>query len=142
MKKILLILLITISSYIYSFEKLIGSTPGQLVESFGSPDFVFVERGKSTPEDDVVFFYNSRLYVYFNQNRAWQVRLDEKFKDKVIDIKIGDDIESIISVLGAPKDTIQNSIIYHRPDRGYPVFMRLYFKNEKLDDIYFYRGDY
>lgn len=142
MKKIFITSLLILTFNLFSYENILGSTPETLIDTYGPPNNVYVERGKTESEDDVVLFYKSRLYVYFNHNRAWQVRLDREFKDKVLDISIGDDIESVITTLGAPKETLEDSIIYIRPDRGYSVFMRLYFNNEKLEDIYFYRGDY
>lgn len=142
MKKIILSIIILTAVNIYAYENLIGSTPEQLIEKLGAPEHVFVERGKSDTEDDVVLFYKSRLYVYFNQNRAWQVRADERFSDKFLDISIGTTTEEVKKVLGEPADVVEGSLIYKRPDRGYPVFLRLYFKNDKLEDIYVYRGDY
>lgn len=142
MKKIIFTITILVAVNIYGYENLIGSTPEQLIEVLGAPEHVFVERGKSDSEDDVVLFYNSRLYIYFNQNRAWQVRADEKFKDKFLDISIGATLEEVKKILGEPAEVVGGSLIYKRPDRGYPVFLRLYFKSEKLEDIYVYRGDY
>lgn len=157
MKKIVLLFIILFSNNLYSseslttspmelevidYEDLLGSTPHTLITSLGSPDYIYSERGNDLKDDDVVFFYNKRLYIYFNNNRAWQVRLDREFTEKVADISIGDDLDTVLNTLGDPIETIENSIIYTRPDQGYPVFMRLYFKNKKLDDIYFYRGDY
>lgn len=142
MKKIILTFFILSVINIYSYEELIGSTPGELIEKIGAPEHVYAERGKTYSEDDVVLFYKNRLYVYFNKNRAWQVRADEKFTDKFLELKIGLTLDETKQLLGEPMEILGNSLIYKRPDRGYPVFLRLYFKGEKLDDIYVYRGDY
>ena len=117
-------------------DNALGITPPQIFKDFGTPDFLYSEN------NDVVIYYNSGFYIYLNKNRVWQVRSDKSFKDKFLSLSIGDDRTDIINTLGNPYKEDSDTLLYKRPDRGYPVFLRLYFNNNKLNDIYLFRGDY
>ncbi len=45
------------------------------------------------------------------------------------------------ALLGPPMREIGDSLVYHLEDRGYPVRLRLYFREGLLADAYCYRGD-
>ncbi len=142
MKKTLLILILVHTNSLFALENYIGYTPKEIIEDLGAPSYVLSQRGERTEEDDVLFFYDNRVYVYFNQNRVWQIRVDQNFTGSILQLKLGDDKSTVIELLGEPLDENDNSLIYRRPDKGYPLILRLYFSGDKLNDIYFYRGDY
>jgi len=116
--------------------------PVEVIKEFGSPNYVFTQRGERAEEDDVIFFYDNRVYLYFNQNRVWQIRADSKYEGSILKLKLGDDKSVVNELLGEPHEIKDNSYIYRRPDRGFPLILRLYFLGDKLNDIYLYRGDY
>lgn len=137
-----ILFIFSFSLFAVNAEQFIGMTPEKLISKVGAPDQVLVDRGGVQVEDDVVFFYNNRTYFYFNQSRLWQVRYDKKFGGDIINFKIGSTKEEIIESLGEPLKEDTFSITYKRPDKGYPVFLRIFLKDNKAEDIYFYRGDY
>lgn len=141
MKKILLLILICINFSIFSFEQFLGFKAKDTTK-LGTPEQMFVIRGESEPDDDIVFYYGNSVYLYFNNNRVWQVRADKNYTETILEIKIGNSIDEVLTTLGEPFKQFEDSIVYRRPDRGYPVFLRLYFDKNKLNDIYIYRGDY
>lgn len=138
----LILVIISFNLFSLSWDDYIGMTPKSLIESIGSPDQVLTERGGHKKEDDVVFFYPDRSYYYFNLNRIWQVRFDKKYEGDILGFKIGETRESIVELLGEPIKEDVYSIIYKRPDKGYPVFIRIFLVDNKAEDVYFYRGDY
>ncbi|MGL1893270.1 MAG: hypothetical protein OCD02_16665 [Spirochaetaceae bacterium] len=143
MRKLTILLLFIYNiTNIYSIEDHLGITPEIAINILGSPEFCYTERGETPKEDDVVFFYKNRIYLYFNNNRVWQVRVDNKYSEPIGDIEIGNTKKQVIETLGEPIKVIENSIIYKLPDQGFHRYLRLYFSNDILDDIYLYRGDY
>lgn len=142
MKKILLLLALIQTGDLFSIDNYIGYTPKEIVTELNAPDYVLSQRGDRPEEDDVIFFYNNRLYIYFNENRVWQMRVDEQFSASVLNVKIGDKRSVVKEILGEPLEERENSYIYRRPDKGYPVILRVYFSGDIVNDIYLYRGDY
>ncbi|MBN2617524.1 MAG: hypothetical protein JXR64_04355 [Spirochaetales bacterium] len=142
MKKYCLVIFSLLGVSIFSFDNYIGFTPKEIVNQFGSPDFVYTLRGSRPEEDDVVFFYDSRLYIYFNQNRVWQLRVDEQTPFEINGIKMGDSKEKVSSILGEIYEEKEDSLVFKRPDAGYPVYIKLFFSGAGVNDIYMYRGDY
>lgn len=142
MKKILFILLISLSVTIYSLDEYIGYTPAEIIATFGAPDYIYSDRGAREEEDDIIMFYENRLYIYLNQNRVWQLRVDENFKDSVLKVNIGDKRDTVLEILGEPYKTYDDSTVYQRPDAGFPIFLRIYYNLDKVNDIYLFRGDY
>ncbi len=141
MKKIILLLTAVIYP-LFSYEEKLGFTPTELINTLGAPQNVYTIRGGSPEEDDVLFFYKNSIYAYFNQNRVWQIRLDKNSSETFLGFGSGATEDEIVEILGEPEKIVENSYFYRRPDRGYPVILRLYFENNKLSDLYIYRGDY
>lgn len=135
-------ILLSLNIHALNGDDYIGLTPEKLISNIGAPAQVLAQRGDVKVEDDVVFFYDNRTYFYFNQSRLWQVRFDNKYNGEILDIKIGSTREEIIEKLGEPIKEDSLSIIFKRPDKGYPVFLRIFLNQNKAEDIYFYRGDY
>ena len=130
-------------------ENLLGLTPPEVFEKLGAPESVYPLRGRAHWQDDVIFYYSSNLYVFFFDNRVWQIRCDHRSKDKVLGVTPGMKKSAIRGVLGKPYHSEDSEDIYLNPagitraDKGFPVRLRLiYDKDNNLFDIYLYRGDY
>lgn len=121
---------------------LLGMTLKQASEAFGPPAQVFPVRGHKAWEDDVVFYYHDHSYLFWFRDRVWQVRVDRRFAGKAIGVKMGESRSTVTTVLGKPFHVGQHSEIFILPDRGFPVRARLFFTDDKLSDIYVYRGDF
>lgn len=123
---------------------LVGLTLPQALERFGPPEQVFAVRGEESWQDDVVFYYREHLYLFWYQNRVWQARLDEHHAGGFLAwraLTMGRSREEVLGLLGPPMRELGESLVYHLEDRGYPVRLRLYFREGRLADVYCYRGD-
>ena len=130
-------------------ENLLGLSPAEVFEKLGAPESVYPLRGKAHWQDDVIFYYSSNLYIFFFDNRVWQIRCDHRSKDKVVGITPGMKKSAVRGVIGKPYHSEESEDIYLNPagitriEKGYPVRLRLiYDKDNILFDIYLYRGDY
>jgi hypothetical protein len=125
-------------------SSLVGLTLPEAFERFGAPAEAFAARGAEDWQDDVVFFYPSHLYLFWNQNRVWQARVDERYGGSFLASKtlaMGAGRTEVLALLGPPMRELGDSLVYHLEDRGYPVRLRLYFREGLLADAYCYRGD-
>jgi hypothetical protein len=123
---------------------LVGLTLPEATQRFGAPEQVFCARGEESWQDDVVFFYAGHLYLFWYQNRVWQARVDEHFAGSFLAsraLAMHRSREEVLAALGPPMRELGDSLVYHLEDRGYPVRLRLYFREGLLADAYCYRGD-
>ncbi len=120
---------------------LVGLTPAEALERLGAPAEVSAVRGEEAWQDDVVFFYPQHLYLFWYQNRVWQVRLDALYQGGFLGLAMGASRSAVRQALGAPMKELEDSVVYQLEERGYPVRLRLYFEEERLVDLYCYRGD-
>ncbi|MCL2480241.1 MAG: hypothetical protein FWF38_00870 [Spirochaetaceae bacterium] len=130
-------------------ENLLGLTPTEVFAKLGAPESVYPLRGKAHWQDDVIFYYNSNLYLFFFDNRVWQIRCDHRSKQKVVGITPGMKKTAVRGLLGKPYHSEDTEDIYLNPagitriEKGFPIRLRLiYDKDNNLYDIYLYRGDY
>jgi hypothetical protein len=123
---------------------LVGLTLPEALARFGAPEQVFAARGEESWQDDVVFYYPDHLYLFWYQSRVWQVRVDELHAGGFLAsraLAMGARREEVLGLLGPPMRELDESLVYHLEDRGYPVRLRLYFRDGRLADAYCYRGD-
>jgi hypothetical protein len=123
---------------------IVGLTLGEAFERLGAPQRVFADRGEESWQDDVVFFYPGHLYLFWYQDRVWQARVDEHHAGGFLAARalaMGARREEVLGLLGPPMRELGDSLVYHLEDRGYPVRLRLYFREGLLADAYCYRGD-
>ncbi len=120
----------------------LGMTPGEACDLLGAPEEVFTFRGDSEWQDNVVFYYPDHLYLFWFENRVWQLRFDERYEGETAGISMEDTREEVIDRLGKPFYSDAESIIYILPDIGVPVRMRIFFEDNKLQDVYIYRADF
>jgi hypothetical protein len=122
--------------------RFIGMQPQEAIAELGAPAEIFTLRGEEAGEDDVVFYYPRHLYLFWFDNRVWQVRLDRRYNGEIRGLKMGVPRREVLSVLGIPLAELEDSLVYELSDRGYPVRLRLFFGSDGLNDVYCYRGDY
>jgi hypothetical protein len=120
---------------------LIGLTLEEVNQSLGMPVEVYALRGQKPEQDDVVFYYPNHLYLFWFQNRVWQVRVDSRFSGKVFSLAMGVSRQRVIETMGRPILEFEDSLVFHIEDRGYPIQARLYFDEGALTDLYCFRGD-
>ena len=123
---------------------LVGLTLPQTFELLGAPEQMFSARGEEGWQDDVVFYYPSHLYLFWYRNRVWQARVDEHHDGSFLAspaLAMGASREQALAALGPPMRELGDSLVYHLEDRGYPVRLRLYFRDGQLADAYCFRGD-
>jgi hypothetical protein len=120
---------------------LIGLTLEEAYQSLGVPLEVYPLRGTEPGQDDVVFYYPRHLYLFWFQNRVWQARTDGRYQGTVFSVTMGASRQRVLEVMGRPFRELEDSLVFHIEDRGYPVQARFYFENERLSDVYCFRGD-
>ncbi len=121
--------------------ELVGLSPAEVLERLGAPAEVSAVRGEEPWQDDVVFFYPQHLYLFWYQNRIWQVRLDALYQGRFRGLAMGASRAEVREAMGAPMKELPDSLVYQLEERGYPVRLRLYFEEERLVDLYCYRAD-
>ena len=120
---------------------LIGLTLEEVYRSLGAPAEVYALRGKTPEQDDVVFYYPGSLYLFWFENRVWQVRVDSRFSGQIFSFSMGTSRQQVTAKLGRPILEFPDSLVFHIEDRGYPIQARLYFDESGLVDLYCFRGD-
>lgn len=122
--------------------EIVGMELEKAYKDFGPPAEVFTARGEKEWQDDVVFYYNSHFYLFWFENRVWQVRLDNRYPGDFLKLKMGNSEAEVIAELGVPFKRVGNSLFYNLQDRAYPLRLRLSFDNGLLVDAYCYRSDF
>ena len=125
-----------------SLLSILGLTLDQAFDLFGAPAEVFPLRGQEAWHDDVVFYYPRHIYLFWFQNRVWQIRVDRRYDGSFFGVAMGLAKEEVLQRLGSPLATVEESVIYQLADRGYPIRLRLIFEERKLADAYLYRADF
>jgi hypothetical protein len=121
---------------------LIGMDLAAALDAFGTPREIFALRGPSEADDDVVFFYDQCLYLFWFRNRVWQVRFDRRFDRRVLGLAIGMSRVQAEAACAAPLAGQDGSLYFDLADCPCPVRVRLLFDEEGLADIYVYRSDW
>ncbi len=120
----------------------LGSTINDLFSNPTPPDEVYPSRGTVENEDNVVFYYSDGFYLFLYANRVWQVRYDKNYPAAVFELNQGMDKGEIVELKGTPFIENEDNLVYEIDEKSYPLRMKLFFVEDKLDDIYFYRADY
>ncbi|MCG8453804.1 MAG: hypothetical protein MI717_11555 [Spirochaetales bacterium] len=121
----------------------IGFEPGEALQELGAPTEIFAHRGASAEEDNVVFFYPNRFYLFWFQNRVWQIRFDEKWEGELEGVTMGMPRSEVEALWGPSINEGDEHPTWILPDQGYPLRARLYFEDDRgLVDLYIYRSDW
>jgi hypothetical protein len=121
---------------------LLGMDAAAALDSFGPPREVFPVRGAGQDEDDVVFFYDSFLYLFWFQNRVWQVRFDRRFDGSVLGLAIGMSRAEVETCCRGRLVASEDSSYFDLPGCPCPVRVRVVFEEGYASDIYVYRSDW
>jgi hypothetical protein len=125
----------------------IGMNLDEAYNWFGNPAAVFPFREEKAEHDNVVFYFNHNIYLFWYKNRVWQLRFDKRYTGTVLGLKIGDNEKKAASILGQPiaeDGTHIYSVKFKNLDDypPFPVRARLIFEHGKISDIYIYRGNF
>jgi hypothetical protein len=121
---------------------LIGMDPQAALAAFGPPREIFPLRGLVEAEDDVVFFYDESLYMFWYRNRVWQVRFDRRFERRVLGLTMGMSRTEVEQACPAPLLASGDSLYFDVEGCDCPVRARVVLDRDGVADIYVYRSDY
>ncbi|MDR1867897.1 MAG: hypothetical protein LBQ77_06510 [Treponema sp.] len=123
--------------YAEEMADLLGLTINELFEQYGAPQTVYAVRGNKVGQDDVVFRYPmGDFYLYRDQ--VWQVALKSAY-----DVNIGDNRETVQSVLGERSRQIGRSILLFLSGQAWPRVLRVDFDDsDVVSAIFIYRPDF
>ena len=124
------------------FTAKLGWTVKEATVGLGPPKNIFVHRGEVPEEDNIVFFYPDYSYIFWFNDRVWQVRVDERWAGDVDGVRMGMPREAVEELWGPPINDLDVEPTWPLPDQGYPVRVRLYFVDDRLVDLYVYRSDW
>ena len=134
---------------VVSPDELLGLSPEKAYELLGAPAEIFTMRGEKEWQDDAVFYYKNHIYLFWFKNRVWQFRADMRFKGSVLGLKPGMRKNEVAGIMGKPYKNEEDNEIYLNPknitryETGFPVRMKVFYDSEnRISDIYVYRGDF
>ncbi len=133
---------IAIGTSVYPDVSLLGLEPTEVIEELGGPARVYVARSKRVELASVVFFYDDFRYIYFHDNRVWQVRYDERSEEYVLGLPPNSSRRDVLYELGPAVYENGESAVFELGDHGFPVRVRAFFESDRLVDTYIYRADY
>jgi len=120
----------------------IGLDPKSALDALGAPKEMFPFRSQDDSQDNVVFFYPDYLYLFWYQNRVWQVRCDRRFARPLLGVSMGMPREVIERTSARELTARGDSLYFDLEGAKYPLRVRLVFSNNALTDIYIYRSDF
>ena len=135
------------ASFLYAdnpdYAAWIGMDPAGSHAVFGPPSHIYVHRGERAEEDNVVF-YRDGIYLFWFENRIWQIRADRNSDAALAGIGIGDTRDRVIAMLGEALYTeADGSLYFEISRRSYPLRLRVVLDSgDTVEDLYLYRGDY
>lgn len=121
---------------------LIGMDPAEAFRRLAAPDRILSLRDETPEGDDVVFFYRDSCYLFWADQRVWQVRFDENSRFSWRKIGPGSGREDIRRILGEPYARAEDWDIFLIPDQPWPLRLRIFYRRGAAIDFYLYRGDY
>ncbi len=133
----------------FADEKEIFSAPGELLgidfsqsmEILGSLSKIYPLRGTGAWQDDVVFFYENHIYLYWYNDRVWQVRWDSYAASSFMGIDPGSSSFEISGILELqPSSKGADWEIYFLKELPHPLRLRFFYDEDKAVDFYLYRG--
>jgi len=110
--------------------------------ALGAPQEVFSFRGAQASQDNVVFYYPGFLYLFWYQNRVWQVRVDRRFARTVFGLSLGMSAEDVGLTVLRSVVPMGDSLYFDIDDGRYPLRVRLVIAGGVLSDLYVYRSDF
>jgi len=125
------------------FTVMLGMTPDTAINILGVPESIFSFRGEKPEEDNVVFYYKNNTYIFWFNDRVWQVRADKRWEGSLDGVSMGMKKQNVLSLWGKPINNFDPQPTWVIAGRSFPVRIRLYFDSEdSLVDLYVYRSDW
>lgn len=125
----------------WDLSQLLGMTPPQAIEILGPPSEVYTLKVAEAIWQPV-FYYPQQIYLFFQQNRVWQVRMDRRYGESFQGISMGMSRESVLTILGSPKTEDPGFLLYDLPYSSFPRRWRIILTEGKVSDIFIYRSDF
>lgn len=120
----------------------LGMSLEEVLEELGEPASIYPFRGETPLQDTVVFYYPEHVYLYWFEDRVWQVRFDHRYEGPVMGFGFGAKPSEVETVLGGPSYADEVSLVFELDDADFPVRVRVFFDEGGARDIYIYRGDF
>ncbi len=115
----------------------VGLTLEALFKQLGTPKSVYAVRGIEPWQDDVVFVYPT-IEIYLFRDRVWQV-----CPVSVYNMKIGDSINAIKTLMGDPLVGTEKYLLYQLPSQAWPMMLRINLGKEgRAASFFIYRSDF
>lgn len=132
-----------VPAYISDYASILGMTIDQVQDSFGSPSHMFSYQGEEDRNGSVVFYFQDSFYLFWADDRVWQLRIDDRFTDPEHPSLLGQSRQGILDPWGEPLLENDSMILYDLPDTDFPIRCALYFSEaDILIDLYLFRSDY
>jgi hypothetical protein len=122
--------------------RLIGLDLKGAVDALGLPQDMFPFRAMVDSGDNVVFYYNNYLYLFWYKDRVWQVRCDKRFSFPVLGFTLGMTRAQVEQASARQLTPLGDSLYFDLEDAAYPLRVRLVFAQDVLSDLYVYRSDF
>jgi hypothetical protein len=120
----------------------LGMTPVQAIQSFGAPHSMYIQPGPAEWQQDIVFYYSDHSYLYWFNNRVWQVRFDRRHGEPIFGISMASSLSRVRNQLGEPLFESESELIYPVVERGFPLRARFIFEDTRLIEVFIYRSDF
>jgi hypothetical protein len=120
----------------------LGFGIGEAFAACGPPATVAALRGPEAWQDDVVFAYPQGFSLYWSGDHLWQIGFSSRYGASVFGIFAGDGTDKMLSLLGQPWRSREDSLVWRLPWKGYPVQLRVTLRDGKADGIFVLRSDY
>jgi len=122
--------------------KLIGLDLKSAMSQLGVPQSLYTYRGHEADQDNVVFYYSNYLYLFWYQDRVWQVRCDRRFTHALFGLTLGTPRDVVLRSFSRPLAAREDSLYFDIDDSEFPLRARLVFADDVLSDVYVYRSDF
>lgn len=118
----------------------LGLTPEAAYQERGAPVEVYPIAVSDTLWQ-VVHFYPDHSYLFWTNNRVWQVRLDRLYAGTLSGVVLGMSRADAEALLGEPTVTTDDQSLWNLPYQTFPRRLRLVFVEGLVADAYVYRSD-
>ena len=122
--------------------RVIGMELKSAVDAFGLPQSMFTFRGTAEDRDDVVFYYQDHMYLFWYKDKVWQVRYDRRSNAVVHGVSLGMSRQEVEASVPERPLVESGDSLYFDLAGAFPTRVRLVFAGGTLSDIYVFRSDF
>lgn len=120
----------------------LGMTPRQAIQFFGAPQSMYIQPGPADWQQDIVFYYLDHSYLYWFNDRVWQIRFDRRHPEPIYGVSMASSLSQVRNQLGEPLVEDETQLIYPLVERGFPIRARFIFEENRLIEVFIYRSDF